>query len=111
MSELALLVFLGLIIVLWHDSRRVQEIAVARCRDACARAGVQFLDEVAPVWRIRFARDPGGVLRVRRVFTFEYATDHGERRSGSIVMLGRTPVALNLEDIHPDDRTNARFYP
>jgi len=97
MADLGLLLLLAIIAMLWLDSRRVQEIAVARCRLACQRAGVQFLDDVAPVWRIRLARDANGVLRLRRVFTFEYSTPSGERRSGSIVMLGRVPTALQIE--------------
>lgn len=112
MSDLSLLLILAVIAAVWIDNRRVQEIAVARCRQACERAGVQFLDDVAPVWRIRFARDGNGVLRLRRVFTFEYSTALGERRSGSIVMLGRVPVALQLEDYieaHGDEAN--RFYP
>lgn len=112
MPELWLLLFLAVAAALWLDNRRVQEIAVARCRQACERAGVQFLDDIAPVWRVRLARDANGILRLRRVFTFEYSTSLGERRSGSIVMLGRVPVALHLEN-HIEARGDEanRFYP
>jgi hypothetical protein len=107
MSELAVLLLFAALVALWLDSRRVQEIAVARCRQACDTAGLQFLDDVAPIWRLRLARDAHGVLRLRRIYTFEYTTPLGERRSGSIVMLGRTPAALRLEghtifDTRPD---------
>ena len=98
MSEVALLLLFGVGGLLWFDSRRVQEIAVARCRRACETAGVQFLDDIAPVWRVRFARDANGVLRLRRIFVFDYSTPLGERRRGSIVMLGRAPVAIRLDD-------------
>lgn len=112
MSELSLLLLLAVFAVFWHDNRRVQEIAVARCRQVCERAGVQFLDDIAPVWRVRLARDANGVLRLRRVFTFEYSTALGERRSGSIVMLGRVPVALQFEDrIEAHGEETNRFYP
>lgn len=110
MADLAFLVFVALIVVAWHDGRQVQEIAVARCRRACEQAGLQFLDDIAPVWRLRLARDAHGVLRLRRVFTFDYCTALGERRRGSIVMLGRTPVALDLAGQAHDSRTD-RFYP
>lgn len=112
MSDLALLIVIAVIAMLWLDHRRVQDIAVARCRSACQKAGVQFLDDIAPVWRVRLARDAGGMLRLRRVFTFEYSTPHGERHSGSIVMLGRVPVAVRLEglyEVHGDEVN--RFYP
>lgn len=112
MSELALLLLFGVIAALWLDTRRVQEIAVIRCRQACERAGVQFLDDIAPVWRVRLARDANGVLRMRRVFTFEYSTARGDRRTGSIVMLGRVPVTLHLENyIETLGKEADRFYP
>jgi hypothetical protein len=112
MSELVLLLIFAAMAVVWHDYRRVQEIAISRCRQACQRVGVQFLDDIAPVWRVRLARDDNGILRLRRVFTFEYSTALGERRNGSIVMLGRVPVALHLED-HIETHGNEanRFYP
>lgn len=112
MSELSLLLLIAVIAMLWLDNRRVQEIAIVRCRQACERAGVQFLDDIAPVWRVRLARDANGVLRLRRVFTFEYSTTLGERRSGSIVMLGRIPVALQLGDrMEARGEETNRFYP
>ena len=104
MSELATLLFMAIALLVWFESRTVQDIAVAHCRRACERAGVQFLDDIAPVWRVRLARDAAGVLRLRRVFVFEYSTPLGERRHGSIVMLGRTPVGLQLEDAPADVR-------
>lgn len=110
MSDLALLLLIAALVALWFEGRRVQEIAVARCRVACERAGVQFLDDIAPVWRVRLGRDAGGTLRLRRVYTFEYGTAYGERRRGSIVMLGRTPVAVQLDDIQ-DGAGADRLYP
>ena len=112
MSDLALLLLFAFIAMLWLDNRRVQEIAVERCRVACRNAGVQFLDDIAQVWRVRLVRDGTGTLRLRREFTFEYSTPLGERRSGSIVMLGRVPVALQLENYHEaqGDEIN-RLYP
>jgi hypothetical protein len=98
MSDLALLLLVAAIAVLWLDNRRVQQIAVARCRQACERAGVQFLDDVAPIWRLRLMRDSRGAVRLRRIYTFDYSTVHGERRSGSIVMHGRIPSAVQLAD-------------
>jgi hypothetical protein len=98
MSELALLVCLVIAAWFWLESRHVQEITVAHCRRACENADVQFLDDIAPVWGIKLARDASGVKRLRRVYTFDYSDACGERRSGSIVMLGRTPVAVHFEN-------------
>jgi hypothetical protein len=106
MFDLALLLLLIAFVALWLDGRRAQELAVVRCRQACANAGVQFLDDIAPVWRVRLRRDANGVLRLRRVFTFEYSTAEGERRSGSIVVLGHIAQTPRFTD---DDATTDRF--
>jgi hypothetical protein len=108
MSELALLVCLGVAAWFWLESRHVQEITVAHCRRACENAGVQFLDDIAPVWGTKLARDANGVMRLRRVYTFDYSDACGERRSGSIVMLGRTPVAVHFEGQTPTDSDPSR---
>lgn len=94
--ELWLLLLIAALALLWLDNRRVQEIAVARCRQACQSAGVQFLDDTAPIWRLGLMRDTRGTLRLRRVYTFDYSTALGERHRGSITMLGRVPAALQL---------------
>lgn len=110
MSELAALLFVAIVLLVWFDSRTVQDIAIAHCRRACEKAGVQFLDDIAPVWRVRLVRDAAGVLRLRRIFTFEYSTPLGERRHGSIVMLGRTPVGLQLEDAPEAERSRTDHF-
>jgi hypothetical protein len=97
MSEFLWFLPLALAALLWLDNRRVQEIAAARCRQACEAAGLQFLDDVAPLWRLRLVRDARGVLRLQRLYAFEYFTPQGERRRGGITMLGNTPIALQLE--------------
>lgn len=101
MTEILLLLLFGGVVAFWFDSRAVQEVAVARCRQACENEGFQFLDEVAPAWHLRLQRDANGNMRIRRVFTFDYSTPLAERRSGSIVMLGRTPILLRLDDNAP----------
>jgi hypothetical protein len=98
MFDAAVFLLLLMIALLWLEQRKVQEVAVARCRRACEDAGVQFLDDIAPVWRVSLMRDTDGIMRLRRVFTFDYYTTTGERRYGSIVMLGRRAVAVHLDD-------------
>lgn len=93
-SLLLLLIGLGAV---WYDARRAQETALVECRQACARVGVQLLDDVAPLARIGFMRDERGVLRLRRIYVFEYSASGGDRRRGSIIMLGGKPTALSLE--------------
>jgi hypothetical protein len=97
MSEFVLLLLLGAIAVAWFNGRRAQEIAIARCRQACKNAGLQFLDDVAPISRFRLVRDENGTLRLQRTYSFDYTTAHGDRRSGALVMLGRRPTALHID--------------
>jgi hypothetical protein len=97
MLEAFLLLALIALAAWWYDSRRAQEIAIEACRGACSRQGVQFLDEVAALSRLGFVRDARGVLQWRRTYSFEYSTAEGERRSGMLVMLGRTPSSLSFE--------------
>jgi hypothetical protein len=97
MLDLALLLLFGAAAVAWFHSRKSAEIAVTRCREACRAAGLQFLDDVAPVTRWTLARDHRGTLRIRRIYSFDYTTARGERRSGSLVMLGHRPMVLELE--------------
>src|SRR5690349_14998612 len=102
MGELVVLAIFGVAAAFWFDSRAVQDVAVARCRQACADAGVQFLDDIAPAWRVRLQRDGNGVIRLRRVFEFEYSTASGERRSGFLIMLGRVPILLRMAEDLPE---------
>jgi hypothetical protein len=98
MLELALLLFVAAALAAWTDHRHVLGIAVDHCRRACDGAGLQFLDDTVALHRVRPARDANGVLRLRRHFTFDYSTPAGERRHGAIAMLGRRPLALELDD-------------
>src|SRR5687767_12437678 len=97
MFEVTLLLLFGTIGVAWFHNRQAQEIAVTRCRQACKTAGLQFLDDVAPITQFKLVRDDRGTIRLQRLYTFEYTTASGERRSGSLVMRGRKPVALQIE--------------
>ena len=82
---------------LWVDSLRARERAVSAGRDACARYGVQLLDETVAFARLRLARDQEGRLRLRRTYVFEFSETGDNRRQGSIVMLGARVEAMQLE--------------
>jgi len=82
---------------LWIDSLRAREHAVAAGRAACARYGVQLLDETVSFTRLRLARDEDGRLRLRRTYVFEFSETGDNRRQGAIVMLGARLEDLRLE--------------
>jgi len=82
---------------LWIDSLRAREHAIAAGRAACARYGVQLLDETVAFARLRPARDDAGRLRLRRTYVFEFSETGDNRRQGAIVMLGAQLEDLQLE--------------
>jgi hypothetical protein len=81
----------------WIDSLRARERALAAGRGACARYGVQLLDETVAFAKLRLARDGEGRLRLRRTYTFEFSDTGNNRRHGAIVMLGGELQDLQLE--------------
>lgn len=81
----------------WIDSLRARERALAAGRSACARYGVQLLDETVQFAKLRLARDDEGRLRLRRTYTFEFSDTGNNRRHGAIVMLGGELQDMQLE--------------
>ncbi len=81
----------------WMDSLRARERALEAGRSACARYGVQLLDETVQFAHLRLARDDGGRMRLRRTYRFEFSDTGDNRRHGAIVMLGGELQDLQLE--------------
>ncbi|WP_301101128.1 DUF3301 domain-containing protein [Propionivibrio sp.] len=96
-----LLDLLGLLLLaaggwLWHDSLTAREIAVSATKAACNSEGLLLLDDTVAIQRISLMRDGEGVLRVRRIYDFEYSDTGNDRSAGSIVMLGSRVLVINL---------------
>jgi hypothetical protein len=83
--------------LLWIDSLRARERAVAAGRAACKRYELQFLDDTVSFARLRLARNEDGHLRIARTYTFEFSDTGNNRRHGSIVMLGGDLLDVDLE--------------
>jgi hypothetical protein len=81
---------------LWLDSLKARDAAVAAVRAACRAEDLLLLDDTVAISRLRFARDGEGVLRIQRVYGFEYSDTGNDRHSGSIVMLGSRIVVINI---------------
>jgi uncharacterized protein DUF3301 len=96
-GEAIALVVLAAAALLWADSLRARERAVRAGRDACARYGLQFLDETVSFTRMRLARDGDGHVKIARTYTFEFSDTGNNRRDGAIVMLGGELQDLQLE--------------
>lgn len=94
--EITGLLFLAAIGWFWLDSLKARDAAIAAARRACESEGLQLLDETVASEGIKPERDDEGVLRLRRVYAFEYSDTGDNRRRGSVVMLGRRVVLLNV---------------
>ena len=81
---------------LWFDSLSAREAAVAAARAACGSEDLLLLDDTVAIARLRLARDGDGVLRIRRVYGFEYSDTGNDRHSGSVVMLGSRIEVINI---------------
>ena len=94
--ELLLLVLTVGIAWFWFDSLKAREIGILAARNACQAEGLQFLDETVVGNSLRLARDDDGLLRLRRVYTFEYSDNGDNRRSGSVTLLGHEVEMLHV---------------
>lgn len=94
---LATLIYLLLAIAVfgfWYAGRAAAEVAVHVGRQACRRAGVQWLDQNVHLLSIRPRRGPDGWLGLERHYGFEYSTGGEDRHAGRIVLHGRRVLSL-----------------
>lgn len=82
---------------LWYDSLTAREASVAAARAACRSEDLLLLDDTVAIARLRFARDGDGVLRIQRMYGFEYSDTGNDRHSGDVVMLGSRVVVINIK--------------
>ena len=90
---------------LWYDSLDAREKAVAAAKSACASEDLLLLDDTVAIVRLRLGRDDDGVVRIRRVYGFEYSDTGNDRHAGSIVMLGSRVLVINLNFRRPPPLT------
>jgi hypothetical protein len=96
-TDLVLLALLaGLVWYVW-DAVRAKEIARRACKEVCAGAEVQLLDDTVALRRMGLGRDARGALRLRRRYGFEF-TRLGERRyRGWVTLLGTVVDNVEME--------------
>jgi len=97
MPELLTVLLMAAVVWLWYDSMRARERAVQAGKQACARNGLQFLDDTVQIVKLWPARDPDGRLALRRTYRFEFSDDGARRRDGAVVMLGARVESLHLD--------------
>jgi len=91
---IALLIALGWF---WLSSLRVREHALAAGRLACAKIGMQFLDDTVALKRITLARNTLGQLRFARLYRFEFSSTGDNRQLGSIRTLGEHVESVEMD--------------
>lgn len=94
----------------WTDSMRAREAALDAGRRACAAEGVQLLDWTVMLKKTRFSRGEDGRMHVKRVYEFEFSDTGNNRIRGSITLLGRELLALNLPVAHVIPSAVARLH-
>ena len=104
-TEIVSILALVAIAALWLDSIKVREAAVHAARAACAAEGLQFLDDTVSIAGLKLVRDEQGRLKLQRTYDFEYSDTGDNRIKGSVLLIGRRVVILNLGAyIPPQDR-------
>ena len=78
----------------WSAGRAAAERAIACGRNACERAGVQWLDQSVPLVRLRLRRGRSGWPGCERQFRFEYSTGGDDRHAGLVTLQGDALVGL-----------------
>ncbi len=96
MTEILLLCLFAALAWLWWDSMQAREAAVTAARSACDAEGLQFLDDTVGIAALRPARNGNGRLLLQRAYDFEFSDTGDNRKKGSVVMLGRRVVVLNI---------------
>jgi hypothetical protein len=98
MTNLLLLLALGLIIWFWQDSLRARESACKASVLACQQYGVQLLDDTVALEKLTLCRAYSGFLRIQRIYRFEFTETGATRHLGRIVMLGRHVEVMHMKD-------------
>lgn len=80
----------------WLDSLRAREVALDGARRACEAEGVQLLDWTVALKKIRLGRDDDGRRGLQRTYEFEFSDTGNNRIGGSVTVIGRQLLALNL---------------
>jgi len=110
MIELTVLCVFILAAWFWQDSLRARDVALEGARRACEAEGVQLLDWTVAVKKIRLGRDEDGRRGLLRTYEFEFSDTGNNRIGGSITVIGRDMLALNLPVIAPPQSNVIRLH-
>lgn len=92
------------LIAFWWHSDRIKYLALQQIVQVCQRQGLQLLDQTMVLSGLWLARNPDGLLAIRRRYRFEFSSTGTSRYSGEVILLGRHIVSLEMEPhIMPDE--------
>lgn len=94
--EISVILILAVLTWFWLDTLRAREAGIAAARELCDKQNLQLLDDTVASESLRLARDDNGRVMLRRVYAFEYSDTGDNRRRGSVTLLGRRVVMLNV---------------
>lgn len=87
-------------IYFWQNALRARDIARLLAQDLCAKAHVQLLDQSITLSGFGFARNPAGLLSLRRNYAFEVSLDGQDRHRGGLQMLDGRVLSWSLPVTH-----------
>ncbi len=101
MSELLIILIIGIAVLYWQSAVRCKELAVIAARKECKICDVQLLDQTVHQIKVSMSRDVTDQWRVWREYQFEYSHDGDDRYSGQLVLLGQRVIRVALETFNP----------
>jgi len=103
-DTILLLLILAAIGWFWLSSLRAREMANEIGKTLCKRRGFQFLDETVALTRITLSRTEQG-LRIKRVYSFDYARAGYDRDRGWLMLVGIDLKAWSIAEIENRQKT------
>ncbi|MBF0368607.1 MAG: DUF3301 domain-containing protein [Magnetococcales bacterium] len=91
---LAIIILIG---IYWYFSMKARERALRVAKGTCQEMEAELLDDTVAITHLRLKRDPGGQLRVRRIYEFNYILNHPTPRTGTIILLGEQVEAVLVD--------------
>ena len=102
-TELLFMAALVAVAWYWQDTRKVSELAIRHCRQACRKVNVQLLDETVFRSETGLKRNTMGQVSLLRTFEFEFAAGQDRRYKGQAKLLGTQLLQLNMDLPEPQD--------
>lgn len=99
MTNLIILLLLGLAVWFWYDSLRTRERAIRAAAQACREIGAQLLDQTVSLENLKPTRNKRGSMALRRIYGFDFTVAGYERRRGRAIMLGQVLEQVQIDEV------------